>query len=81
MFTIKLTSGAATLVGTIGTGLTLTGLAAATPQPSAVPEPSTLLTAGIGVLACGGLGWRRRRRLARARHLSRCATGFGGKKA
>jgi hypothetical protein len=46
LFTINLTTGAATLTGTIGTGLTLTGLAA-----SAVPEPASLI-----LVAAGGLG-------------------------
>jgi hypothetical protein len=47
LFTIDLTTGTATLDGTIGTGLTLTGLAA----DVVVPEP-----AGILLLSIGGLG-------------------------
>jgi hypothetical protein len=59
LFTINLATGTASLVGTIGTGLTLTGLAADV-GPAAVPEP-----AGIALLGIGGLGMiavvRRRR--------------------
>jgi hypothetical protein len=50
LFTIDLTTGTATLVGNIGTGLTLTGLAANI-GTAAVPEPS-----GLVLLAIGGLG-------------------------
>jgi hypothetical protein len=50
LFTIDLTTGTASLVGTIGTGLTLTGLAAAV-GTVAVPEPSSLV-----LLSIGGLG-------------------------
>jgi hypothetical protein len=53
LFTINLTTGAASLVGTIGTGQTLTGLAV----PVGVPEPASLVLLGLGVLA---LSWRRR---------------------
>jgi hypothetical protein len=42
LFTIDLTTGAATLVGTIGNGLTLTGLAADVGATPTVPEPSNL---------------------------------------
>jgi hypothetical protein len=48
LFTINLTTGAATLVGTIDAGLTLTSLAA---DVGAVPEPGSL-----GLLGIGGLG-------------------------
>ena len=30
--------------------------------PAAVPEPSALVTAGLGMLVCGGLACRRRKR-------------------
>jgi hypothetical protein len=48
LFTINLTTGSATLVGSIGTGVTLTGLAA---DVSVVPEPASLT-----LLVIGGLG-------------------------
>jgi hypothetical protein len=62
LFTINLNTGAATLVGTVGGGVPLAGLAAspaAGPAAGAtvVPEPGTL-----GLFALGGLGlagWRR----------------------
>jgi len=58
LFTIDLTTGAATLVGTIGGGVTLNGLASAV----GVPEPGTLLLSVVGL---GGLRlavWAHRRR-------------------
>jgi hypothetical protein len=48
LFTINLATGGASLVGTIGTGLTLTGLAA---NAGVVPEPASLT-----LLCIGGLG-------------------------
>jgi hypothetical protein len=53
LFTIDLTTGSASLVGTIGTGMTLTGLAAGVGSAS-VPEPSSLnllIIGGLGVIA------------------------------
>jgi hypothetical protein len=55
LFTINQATGAATLVGTIGTGVTITGLAAPIGS-AAVPEPATLL-----LVAAGALALRRRR--------------------
>ena len=49
LFTIDLSTGAGTLVGTIGGGVTLAGLASSV---GAVPEPSTLILSLIGL---GGL--------------------------
>ena len=59
LFTVNLATGAATLVGTIGGGVPLVGLAAAAP---AIPEPSTLVLLAIGSL--GTLAYRRRSRRA-----------------
>ena len=59
LYSVDLGSGAATLVGAIGSGLTITGLAA--PVGSAVPEPATALLLGLG-LAGAAVGRRRSRR-------------------
>jgi hypothetical protein len=63
LFTINLTTGGATLVGTIGTGLTLTGLAAGV-GAGTVPVPSSLVLLGGGALVL--VAWARRRRAATA---------------
>src|SRR6266498_2563697 len=63
LFTINLTTGAATLVGTIGGGLTITGLAASVGSP--VPEPTTLLLFATGIAATG-IKMRRRWKASRS---------------
>jgi hypothetical protein len=57
LFTINLATGSATLVGTIGAGLTLTGLAA-----NVVPEPASLTLLVIGGLGLIAVVGRRRAR-------------------
>jgi Domain of unknown function (DUF4394) len=57
LFTVNLGTGTATLVGTIGTGLTLTGLAAGV---GTVPEPTSLAIACIGGLSLFAVVRRRR---------------------
>jgi hypothetical protein len=59
LFTIDLATGTATLVGTIGTGLTLSGLAADV-GTAAVPEPSSFVLFGIGLGVIAFVVGRRR---------------------
>ena len=63
LFTIDLTTGAATLVGTIGGGVPLTGLASAV----GVPEPGTLLLSVVGLGGIRLAVWARRGRRHPAR--------------
>ncbi len=58
LYQINLATGAATLIGQIGSGLVITGLAAPVGQP--IPEPATLLLFGTGMAGTGV--WARRRR-------------------
>jgi hypothetical protein len=61
LFTINLTTGATTLDGTIGSGLTLTGLAAEIGSAT-VPEPASLVLLGIGCLGLIAIVHRHRTR-------------------
>jgi hypothetical protein len=58
LFTIDLANGEAELIGTIGSGLTVTGLAAI--QAQAVPEPASFVLACMGCLGLSVLARRRR---------------------
>jgi hypothetical protein len=58
LFTINLTTGGASLFGTIGSGLTLTGLAANVGTP--VPEPASLALVSVGGLTVYAVVRRRR---------------------
>lgn len=60
LYTIDLTTGAATLVGSIGNGITLQGLAV--PAGPSVPEPTTMVLFGIGMASLGTLGSLKRNR-------------------
>src|SRR5262245_5016444 len=66
LFTINVATGTATLVGTIGTGLTLTGLAAGVGAAPTIPEPSSLFLLAAGGLVLTALARRRRACVRRA---------------
>jgi hypothetical protein len=56
-YTLNLSTGAATLAGTVGGGQTIRGIAVAT-----VPEPSSLTLIVISIVGLMGYGWQRRKR-------------------
>lgn len=62
LFTINLTTGQASLIGTIGTGTPVVGLAATVGDApvASVPEPTTALLLGVGVVAIALKKWHKR---------------------
>ncbi|HVE49218.1 MAG TPA: DUF4394 domain-containing protein [Casimicrobiaceae bacterium] len=56
LFAINLTTGAAVLVGTVGGGVPLRGLAASV----RIPEPASLSLIGVALIAFAGMSMRRR---------------------
>lgn len=60
LYTINLTTGAATATGAVGGGFTQVYSLAVTPTASAVPEPGTLALAALGLLPLAGTAIRRR---------------------
>jgi hypothetical protein len=62
-YRVNLGTGAAALVGAVGTAnVILLDIAAPVGVPQAVPEPSTLALAAMGGVGLLGYGWRRRKR-------------------
>lgn len=60
LYTINLSTGAATLIGTIGGGTTIGGLSVTPFAPSAIPEPSTIVLLASGLLAIAAGSFSRR---------------------
>ena len=61
VYTVDVTTGAATIVANVSTGIMVDG--AASIPPIATPEPATLVSMGIGGLCTLGAFYRKRRRL------------------